>query len=358
MVEHRLRVAAVGARNSTATMDVPFDRSAALDFKRRYSGNVFCPQAYGGCGEPLSIKVGQVRVPHLSHLPGSTCTLGASGSAAEHAYIQHQIVIWARDQGASACTEHRVEAVGHGRGRTDIRIEHGGTAYHVEVQRSPIAWSEMLRRTSIYQSTAQRVAWLLGPAVLRESNRDSGLEAFDLLLDHETSQVIIGCPWGLTHRLTDLRLDPSTTFMPRDPTARRFLLDSLARGLRTLDDRIGAPPVVNMNHSRPGRRIQRLTVTAQSRRLGMIVNEVGDLVCWRCARPAHMPAVAQVCEDCLPAEMLPDDPLGHIHDYVLSSAGIATVAQVLAAQREEREYAWRYQWRHRRWGWNQTRALM
>lgn len=116
----------------------------------------YCATVLDGCGEQLIIAAGDERIPYLRHHPDSSCTLIGDTDRYTHLLIQTLIAQWMRALGASSVhLEHRVEG-----GRADVRCMLEGTAYSVEVQRSPITTTEVDRRTEVYRTDGATVVWL------------------------------------------------------------------------------------------------------------------------------------------------------------------------------------------------------
>lgn len=162
-VDDNLTHAVVGSPDSTHAIELPADRSLAKALQVLHRNSFWCGTGAGGCGQPMILNAGQVRIPYFRHHPGTDCAHSSAGSGAarsyEHLHFQHEIVVWLEKQGLTASAEFFLGPDG----RADVHVIVDGRDHTIEVQLSPIGFSEWQRRDEQYRARVHRVTWLYGP---------------------------------------------------------------------------------------------------------------------------------------------------------------------------------------------------
>ena len=228
-------IGVLGSPKSLELALLPAEYGSAIAFRARHKHDVYCPEAFGGCGDRLIVRVGEVRVPHLAHYGDRRCDWSTESDRDMHLRIQLLLRDWAIQQGYEASIEYVLEHA-----RTDLRISKGDKAHHVEVQLSPIPTDEMVQRTLRYAATGATVTWLCGgqvrPRKLGRAGRSLGIRPEEAGLQIQWAPLPgVGeyeplSMWqldedeGLRHREHDLRV----------AMLRRGLLRDIAAGLRAL----------------------------------------------------------------------------------------------------------------------------
>ena len=231
----------LGSPDSLELALLPADRGSAITFRARHKYDVYCPRAFGGCGDRLIVRAGEVRVSHLAHYGDRRCTWSAEPDRDTHLRIQLMLRDWAIGQGFEASIEYVLEHA-----RTDLRISRGGSAHHVEVQLSPIPTEEMIQRTVRYAASGATVTWLCGNRVSPRRLGNGG-RSLSIRLEDDGLQI----RWaplpgrGEYEPLSMWRLDHDEGLQHiehqlRVAPIRRGLFRNLAIGLRELHKKRGA----------------------------------------------------------------------------------------------------------------------
>ncbi len=114
-----------------------------------------CPD----CWKPVHAKCGNHKAWHWSHY--SKCPSTPSAVSAKHRAMQHALC-------EKLFNDGRVEHSG-GRRRADVYGTHNDLQYVVECQVSPIAVSEMERRTADWNARGAAVLWVFDHAQFRDA---------------------------------------------------------------------------------------------------------------------------------------------------------------------------------------------
>jgi hypothetical protein len=153
--------AVVDGSDGTHAVELSPVRSEALQLKALHE-QFWCSTQANGCGGPLVLAAGQIRIPYFRHRPGAACALGGDNARAarsyEHLRCQRALVAWLKAQGLSATIEHYFGPDG----RADIHVMVSGRSHTIEVQLSPISLIEWRRRDENYRRQVDQVTWLYG----------------------------------------------------------------------------------------------------------------------------------------------------------------------------------------------------
>lgn len=122
----------------------------------------FCPE----CGEEVLLKKGRIITHHFSHKSGSNCSNG-KGESKEHLRAKYLLYNWAVNSGMNCDLELAIPTP-MGPRRADVYIEDNGVKYALEVQKSPIEWEMLEKRTESYRSASVHVIWI--PVLPRGKN--------------------------------------------------------------------------------------------------------------------------------------------------------------------------------------------
>lgn len=113
------------------------------------------------CGEPVTLKAGQVRIAHFAHRPDSACAEGARMSPA-HWRAQQILAEALRARGVSVELEARLASLAGDR-RIDLLAypaDRPGARVAIEVQQADITVEAMAARTASYWAEDVAPLWL------------------------------------------------------------------------------------------------------------------------------------------------------------------------------------------------------
>ncbi|WP_084172115.1 competence protein CoiA family protein [Atopococcus tabaci] len=119
-------------------------------------GKYVCP----GCGAPVYLKKGTIRVPHFSHYKQSDCRVFSEGETEEHLEGKQLLYDWLTISGISVQMEAYIPEL---KQRPDLLCwMQDGTPLAVEFQCSRLSMERMLERTEGYEEKGYFVLWILG----------------------------------------------------------------------------------------------------------------------------------------------------------------------------------------------------
>ncbi|CND72706.1 Competence protein [Mycobacterium tuberculosis] len=101
----KVQTAVLDGPMSLHPIAMPFDRPSAKLLRARYEQRGFyCGKWLGGCGRKLQTKIGEIRIPHFSHIAEGRAVVSCrrrsnDEKSADHLYIRRDIAAWARAQG-------------------------------------------------------------------------------------------------------------------------------------------------------------------------------------------------------------------------------------------------------------------
>ncbi|MFD0902098.1 competence protein CoiA family protein [Actinomadura sediminis] len=101
----KVQTAVLDGPMSLHPIAMPFDRPSAKLMRGRYEHRGFyCGKWLGGCGKKLQTKIGEIRIPHFSHIAEGRTVISCrrpsnDEKSADHLYIRRDLAAWARDQG-------------------------------------------------------------------------------------------------------------------------------------------------------------------------------------------------------------------------------------------------------------------
>ncbi len=130
------------------------------EHNRVYAGAVtdkklpfFCP----GCGEPVLLKRGKIKIPHFSHKIRGECTWDKGET-----HFHMEAKDWLLHYFQSAGPQYKVslEYVGIPGVRPDVFVQCGDHAVAFEVQHSGISIEEINRRNHVYSDNGIAVMWI------------------------------------------------------------------------------------------------------------------------------------------------------------------------------------------------------
>jgi len=121
------------------------------------AGQFCCPAP--DCGGVVTLKRGRIRIAHFAHKPGATCLYG-SGETAEHDLAKSRLFQAFADLGREVELEPFIP-VGQTYARPDLVVRRGNPPVAIEIQHSPIAFSEIERRTKVLSRAGLAVWWIV-----------------------------------------------------------------------------------------------------------------------------------------------------------------------------------------------------
>lgn len=199
--------AVVDGSDGTHAVELSPVRSEALQLKARHDEQFWCSTQANGCGGPLVLAAGQIRIPYFRHRPGAACALGGDNARAarsyEHLRCQRALVAWLTAQGLSATIEHYFGPDG----RADIHVMVSGRSHTIEVQLSPIGLIEWHRRDENYRRQVDQVTWLYGAGAETVSAAEQATRghAYNLRAHAEQAQALeVGVVTDLTDAWSNL----------------------------------------------------------------------------------------------------------------------------------------------------------
>ncbi len=109
-----------------------------------------------GCGRPVVLKRGRIRVPHFAHAAGGHCS-ASEGETEEHREAKLAIfrALLADPRASNVQMERNLEHC-----RPDVYFERDGVRVAVEVQRSDCTLETIERRTKRYAEQRVAVLWV------------------------------------------------------------------------------------------------------------------------------------------------------------------------------------------------------
>jgi len=119
------------------------------------------PYACRGCGAPVTLKRGRLRIAHFAHRPDAGCAFGA-GMSLTHLATQQALAQALRARGATVELEswlpglagdRRIDVLAHPAGRPDRRIA-------IEVQQAELTIATIAARTQSYHDQDVAPLWL------------------------------------------------------------------------------------------------------------------------------------------------------------------------------------------------------
>ncbi|WP_158598223.1 competence protein CoiA [Falsibacillus albus] len=118
--------------------------------------NFYCPH----CHERVHMRVGNIKFPHFSHMPNSSCSF-SEGESKVHLQGKLDLYNWLTShRGVHAELEPYLPAIGQ---RPDILFQWEDRIYSLEYQCSAIPIEDMVNRTKGYISADIHPIWILGP---------------------------------------------------------------------------------------------------------------------------------------------------------------------------------------------------
>ncbi|MCM3610612.1 competence protein CoiA [Planococcus sp. MERTA32b] len=153
----------------------------------------FCPD----CGTAVLLKIGDIKIPHFAHKSSAACGSGEPESSLhlQGKILLHQFFI---DKKMSAEMEIYIPEI---RQRADVLVDRKSV---IEFQCSPIASSDVARRSAAYASQGLHFTWIAGVTEFRENKvqvlhikeyqkemlLQKGCLSYLLLLNPETEQFL------------------------------------------------------------------------------------------------------------------------------------------------------------------------
>jgi len=141
------------------------ERKFAPYAQKRNDFIYLCPE----CKEEVVLKKGKVVTHHFSHRSGSECANG-KGESKEHLRAKFLLYTWAVNAGMKCDLEYPIDTP-LGKRRADIYVEHEGKKYALEIQKSPIDFDAIEKRTESYRSVSIHVIWI--PVLSKSKNLSS-----------------------------------------------------------------------------------------------------------------------------------------------------------------------------------------
>ena len=141
------------------------ERKFALYAQKRKDFVYICPE----CKEEVVLKKGKVVTHHFSHRSGSDCSNG-KGESKEHLRAKFLLYTWAVNSGMKCDLELPINTP-LGKRRADIYVEHEGKKYALEIQKSPIEFDAIEKRTESYRSVSIHPIWI--PVLPKNKNLSS-----------------------------------------------------------------------------------------------------------------------------------------------------------------------------------------
>ncbi|CAH0318421.1 Competence protein CoiA [Peribacillus sp. Bi96] len=143
--------------------------------KWRKSENYYCPC----CKTEMSIKAGNVRIPHFAHKSNSSCRASSEPESAYHLMGKRKLYQWFLSHDYQVDLEAYLPQI---KKRADILVTIGGYRFAVEFQCSVIPENEFIERTRAYQSVGIKPIWILAAKSLkRKSMHEFRLSGFQWL---------------------------------------------------------------------------------------------------------------------------------------------------------------------------------
>lgn len=156
-------------------MTLPERISANVLAEWRKSANYYCPC----CKMEMSIKAGNVRIPHFAHKNNSSCRASSEPESAYHLMGKRKLFQWFLSHGYQVDLEAYFPEI---KKRADILATIGGNRYAIEFQCSVIPEVEFIERTRAYQSVGIKPIWILAAKRLkRKSMYEFSLSRFQWL---------------------------------------------------------------------------------------------------------------------------------------------------------------------------------
>ncbi|MEO5664964.1 MAG: competence protein CoiA family protein [Nocardioides sp.] len=199
--------AVVDGSDGTHAVELSPVRSEALQLKALHDEQFWCSTQANGCGGPLVLAAGQIRIPYFRHHPGAACALAGDNARAarsyEHLRCQRALVAWLTAQGLDATIEHYFGPDG----RADIHVMVSGRSHTIEVQLSPISLVEWRRRDENYRRQVDQVTWIYGAGAETAAAAEQATRghAYNLRAHAEQAQAFeVGVVTDLTDRWSHL----------------------------------------------------------------------------------------------------------------------------------------------------------
>ncbi|MGE7761047.1 competence protein CoiA [Peribacillus sp. NPDC097895] len=131
--------------------------------KWRKSGDYYCPC----CKTEMSIKAGNVRIPHFAHKSNSSCRASSEPESAYHLMGKRKLYQWFLSHDYQVDLEAYLPQI---KKRADILATIGGYRFAIEFQCSVIPENEFIERTRAYQSVGIKPIWILAAKSLKRKN--------------------------------------------------------------------------------------------------------------------------------------------------------------------------------------------
>ncbi|WP_157805819.1 competence protein CoiA [Bacillus sp. mrc49] len=143
---------------------LPEKMPANLLKQLRRSGKYYCPC----CKSEMSIKAGEVRIPHFAHKNNHSCHASSEPESAYHLSGKRKLFQWFLSHDYQVELEAYLPDI---KKRTDVLATVGGIRYAIEFQCSTIPEIEFINRTEAYRSMGIKPIWILAANCLKRKNK-------------------------------------------------------------------------------------------------------------------------------------------------------------------------------------------
>lgn len=155
----------------------------------RQQHTFYCPE----CNEELTLKIGQIKIPHFAHRKNSNCLESYERETEYHLSGKMQLYAWLEKQNLYPELEKYYPSI---RQRADIALRFQDAEYAIEFQCSSIPEEVFLRRTMNYRKAGITPIWINGAVNLnRKSSFFYSLTSFDYLMLRKTSAGLSFIPF-------------------------------------------------------------------------------------------------------------------------------------------------------------------
>ncbi|WP_180954575.1 competence protein CoiA [Bacillus sp. V5-8f] len=183
-------------------------KEKVLNMKKQ--GRFHCPC----CNSEVTIKAGNVKIPHFAHKRNSSCNASSEPESEYHLLGKANLYQWISRQYHSILEAYIPEI----KQRADILFTVGNKKYAIEFQCSSIPEAVFINRTKAYQSAGISPLWIVSEKNINKINQNEfSLRHFDWLFlsgSHAAPVILAYCP--LKDRLSMLQriipFSPRTAF--------------------------------------------------------------------------------------------------------------------------------------------------
>ncbi len=163
-----------------------YNKEALLSLRKKEE--FVCPI----CGENLLLKLGNQRIFHFAHKPGSHCREFYENESFEHMEGKRQLFQWLLSQKIPSMLEYYDSEIQQ---RPDIMFRYKGKKYSLEFQCSTLPEDTFIKRTKTYLENNYIPLWIIsGKHMHQKSNDIFSLSNFQYLFLRSTASGILYIP--------------------------------------------------------------------------------------------------------------------------------------------------------------------